>query len=108
MSKSQELAIQILLDAGFVQDGATAEKTVRIPTVRSPAFNGGRSGGELAHYGGRPRFVLQGSNVKATVGPRTVNIYRLEGHGLDGVHGIAHLKTSDLAGLKAALSGLNA
>lgn len=107
MSKARDQAIQILLDAGFVQDGATAETTVRIPTVRSPSFNGGRSGGELAHFGGRPRFVLQDSNVKATVGQRTVNIYRSEGGGLEGVRGIAHLKTSDLDGLKAALSKLS-
>ena len=64
-----------VLAAGFVPDGATTEQTVRIPTSHSPVF--GATGGELRTLGGRSRYVLPGSDVRITIGPRTTNVYRV-------------------------------
>ena len=62
-SKFMADVIDAFLAAGFVPDGQTREKTVRIPTRNSPLL--GRSGGELAKLGGQQRFVLPGTNIKA-------------------------------------------
>jgi hypothetical protein len=97
-------AIDVLQAAGFAQDGATRTEAVRIPTKRSPVY--GRSGGELVKLGGRMRFSQAGTSVKATVGKRTVAIYRMDGRGLDGVVGIATFDTSDLDRLKDVLQAL--
>jgi hypothetical protein len=94
-------AIQELLDAGFEPDGLTREQTVRIPTRNSPLF--GKLGGELAQFGGRRRFRLPDSTVKATVGARTTALYHSEGGGLSGVRGIATIATSDLSSLRSVL-----
>lgn len=97
-------AIDVLQAAGFAQDGATRTEVLRIPTKRSPVY--GRSGGELVKLGGRMRFSQAGTSVKATVGKRTVAIYRMEGSGLGGVVGIATFDTSDLDRLKEVLQAL--
>lgn len=96
--------IQVLLDAGFIPDGATREEVVRIPTTKSPLYGG--SGGELAKFGGRQRFIKVGTNIKATVGARTTALYRTEGKGLEAVRGIATLNTKDLESVRAMLSRL--
>jgi hypothetical protein len=105
-SKSEQAmaeAIQALLDAGFVPDGSTREEVVRIPTRDSPLF--GKSGGELAKFGGRQRFAKPGTDLKATVGARTTAIYLSSG-GITGVKGIAHLNTKDIEAVKTALASL--
>lgn len=106
-SKSEQVmadVIQALLDAGFEPDGLTKEQIVRIPTRNSPLF--GKTGGELAKFGGRQRFAKTGTSVKATVGARTTAIYRSEGKGLEGVKGIASLETKDIEAVRVALAGL--
>lgn len=97
-------AIDALLGAGFEPDGQTREEVVRVPTKASPLL--GLSGGELAKFGGRQRFAKTGTNIKATVGPRTTAIYRVGGKGLAGVRGIASHDTSDGQALHATLAGL--
>jgi hypothetical protein len=97
-------AIDALLAAGFEPDGQTREEVVRVPTRQSPVL--GYSGGELARFGGRQRFAQRGTNVKATVGPRTTAVYRIEGAGLAGVRGIASHDTSDGASIRATIAGL--
>lgn len=94
-----QAAMAVLLDAGFVPDGTTRTDTVRVPTQASPVYGG--SGGELATFGGRQRLAR--GMLKATVGPRTVALYRRDGAGLAGTVGIATLRTGDLDGLRAAL-----
>ncbi len=102
LATAMATAIDALLSAGFVPDGQTREEVVRIPTKSSPLF--GRSGGELAKLGGRQRFALGTTNIKATVGKRTVALYRVEG--LAGVTGIASLDTSDIDRLRGVLASL--
>lgn len=65
--------VALLLQLGFVPMGATAQETVRIPTMKSPLLGG--HGGELRTMGGRARFSLPGTDLRVTAGPRTVNIY---------------------------------
>jgi len=102
--QSMAAAIDALLDAGFAPDGQTREEIVRIPTKSSPVY--GRSGGELAKLGGRQRFALINTNIKATVGKRTVAVYRVEGEGLAGVSGIASFDTSDIERLRDVIASL--
>ena len=71
--KHQAEAIAILLAAGFQPHGETASQTVRIPTVRAPVYGG--IGGELATFGGRPRFVKPGTTLRVTVGKVTTCFY---------------------------------
>ena len=52
------------------------------------------------------RFALGTTNIKATVGKRTVAVYRVEGQGLAGVAGIASLDTSDIDRLRSVLASL--
>ena len=97
-------ALDTLLAAGFIPDGQTRQQQVRIPTRRSPVY--GLSGGELATLGGRQRLALPGTCVKATVGPRTLALYRLAWQGTGGVAGIATLDTSDQAGIERVLGAM--
>lgn len=97
-------ALDALLAAGFIPDGRTRQEHVRIPTSKLPVY--GQSGGELATLGGRQRLALPGTSVKATVGPRTLALYRVKVGGLGGAEGIATLDTSDLAGIEQALAGI--
>ncbi len=71
MSNSMELVISALLENGWAENGRTISEQVRIPTSRSPVF--GKSGGELATFGGRLRFAKE--NRKCTVGKRTTYFY---------------------------------
>lgn len=70
----------MLAAAGFVPDGATRAETVRTPTSRAPVFGG--TGGEVRTLGGRARFRLPDTEVRATVGAQTVCLYRREGRGV--------------------------
>jgi hypothetical protein len=65
--------IEVLLQAGLVPDGQTAQEHVRIPTMRSPVFGG--IGGERRTFGGRERYRKPGTPLRVTVGLRTVNVY---------------------------------
>lgn len=65
--------IATLLDLGFVPAGETTEQIVRMPTMRVPVYGG--LGGERRTLGGRDRYVLPGTELRATVGPRTTNVY---------------------------------
>lgn len=108
MTKTEQAmaaAIDALLAAGFSPDGQTREEIVRVPTKHSPLL--GLSGGELAKFGGRQRFAQGATGVKATVGPRTTAIYRVEGSGLAGVRGIATHNTSDGEAIRATVSALS-
>jgi hypothetical protein len=91
--RSMAAVIDLLLAAEFVPDGETRQEHVRIPTANAPVF--GQSGGVLATLGGRQRFVKSGTTIKATVGPRTTALYRIEGAGIEGVRGIATLATKN-------------
>ena len=106
MSKNTEQAmasaIDALLSAGFEPDGQTREEILRVPTRAVPLL--GLSGGELAKFGGRQRFAKTGTNIKATVGPRTTAIYRIEGKGLEGVRGIATHDTSAADAIRATIA----
>lgn len=102
--QAMAVAIDALLSAGFAPDGQTREEIVRIPTKNSPLY--GRSGGELAKLGGRQRFALGTTNIKATVGKRSVAVYRIEGQGLAGITGIASFDTSDIDRLRSVLASL--
>ena len=68
--------LEVLESAGFVPAGHTDQQTVRIPTSRSPVY--GRTGGELATFGGRQRFVKPGTDMRVTVGKRTVYVYTVK------------------------------
>ena len=70
--------ITALLVLGFAPAGETVEQIVRIPTTRSPVYGG--LGGERRTLGGRARYALPGTDLRVTVGPRTVNVY----HSRDG------------------------
>lgn len=103
MTKSelaQAAAIEAVLAAGFVADGETRSETVRIPTERCPVLCRGKMGGEIATFGGRPRFALPGTNRRVTVGPRTVCFYRFE-KGKDPT-GFKSIDTKNLAAVVAA------
>lgn len=65
--------IALLQDHGFQDDGRTQEESVRVSTRASPVL--GKTGGELATFGGRQRFAHP-SGWKVTVGKRTVCVYR--------------------------------
>lgn len=68
-----------LLELGFAPAGETTEQVVRVPTMRSPVFGG--LGGERRTMGGRARYVLPGTDLRVTVGPRTTNVYYSRGGG---------------------------
>ena len=83
--------IQELEGIGFIADGQTSEQIARVPTIRSPIF--GSIGGERRVFGGRSRYVLPGTTMRATVGIRTTNVYHVRG-GTIGM--ILMEKTKDL------------
>lgn len=62
-----------LLELGFSPAGETVKQVVHIPTVRSPVFGG--LGGERRTIAGRARYILPGTDLHATVEPRTPNLY---------------------------------
>jgi hypothetical protein len=64
-------AAAVLVAAGFVADGQTREETIRATS--------GALGDRLVTTGGRGRFALPGTDIRATVGPRTVCLYRRAG-----------------------------
>ena len=109
MTKSEQAqaeVIQLLFNAGFTADGETARTAVRVPTVANPLF--GKAGGVLTTFGGRVRFAKPGTNIRATVGTRTVCLYRVHPgrcHG-DRVSHIAMLRVKDIDELKAAVATL--
>lgn len=83
--------VDVLVRAGFAQDGHTRQEHVRIPTTASPVFGG--IGGERRTLGGRQRWVQSSTNLRATVGPRTVYVYTV----VDGdTTTVAYLKTRDI------------
>lgn len=82
--------VEALLQAGLVPDGATATEEVRVSTSRSPVF--GRIGGEVRTFGGRARYQKPGTNLRVTVGPRTVCVY-LSGR---DVVSLAHYETRSI------------
>lgn len=87
---AMERAIGVLLEGGFVPDGATAASVVRAGSSASPIY--GASGGQLSKTGGRTRFALPGTEWKATVGKMTTTFYRVA----DGVtHDLNAFSTTD-------------
>jgi hypothetical protein len=83
------LALEAL---GFVAAGATREEVVRVGTARSPILGG--TGGERRTLGGRARFAVPGTDLRATVGSRTTFLY-CHAAGVRLVE-IAHLRTRDV------------
>ena len=79
--------IRELQKRGWVIDGRTQSKTVRIPTRRVPLF--GKSGGELATFGSRIRLFRKGLYV--TVGKQITFFYV---KGVTGVVSKARVKTT--------------
>jgi hypothetical protein len=96
--------IDLLLAAKFIQNGHTREEIVRIPTAKSPLL--GKSGGELAKFGGRQRFEKSGTNIKATVGIKTTYFYFVQGVGEGSVKGIATHNTKDIEAIKSTIASL--
>lgn len=76
MSKAE--TVQAIADTlqkfGWSPAGETRSEIVIVPTSKSPRF--GNCGGELREFKGRQRFQLR--RCFCTVGPRTVNFYRVE------------------------------
>lgn len=72
---AMEKAVDVLLQGGFVPDGETTGTVVRSGSTASPVFGAG--GGQLSKIGGRTRFVLPGTEWKATVGKMTTSFYRV-------------------------------
>jgi hypothetical protein len=99
-----DAVIAALSSLGFVPDGATREEVVRVGTIDSPIYGG--TGGELRAFGGRARFWIPDTDVRATVGDRTTFLYRRTGSVDLPTETIAHLKTREvtLDGLRVALA----
>lgn len=80
--------IKMLLEAGWEQDGQTAQQMVRIPTTDYPVYGG--IGGKLVKTGGRLRLCLPGTDYRVTVGKITTYFYQVP----NGVtQTLAHLQT---------------
>lgn len=88
-------AAEILIGAGYVPAGETHQETVRVPTQASPIF--GMTGGELRTFGGRARFELPGTDRRATVGPQTVSLYRVQDRKATDFTNVATADTEALA-----------
>ena|SRR5689334_19041274 len=69
-ASSIDLAIEILVENGFIPDGHTQAETFKIITAKSYPL-----AGALITLGGRLRFYNSAHNLKATVGKRTVCLY---------------------------------
>jgi len=98
---ASEAAAALLARYGFRPAGQTRTETVRVGTRRSPILGG--TGGEIRTVGGRARLELPGSSVRATVGPRTVNVYRLRPGDRRGPEFLGNFRTKDLQGLETCL-----
>lgn len=68
----------LLQEYGWRPNGITRREAVRISTIKSPVFGG--IGGELAIFGSRTRLALPETDIKVTIGKRTVNFYRVREH----------------------------
>jgi hypothetical protein len=66
-----------LIRLGWECSGRTLEETVRVPTRKSPLY--GKSGGELATFGGRTR--LKFGEWRVTVGKRITFFYHINADG---------------------------
>lgn len=86
-----EEVVAELESVGFARMGETPKQVFRVPTRRPPVLR--QSGGEVRLFGGRLRFELVGTSLRATVGPRTVNVYRVK---TEGVEFIANWRTRDV------------
>lgn len=96
--------IDLIMEAGFQPHGETDQLHVRIPTVQNPVFGG--IGGERATFGGRARFEHPLTKVRVTVGPQTVNFYRVGPRKVIGRPEITMLgaaKTRDIEKVRAFL-----
>lgn len=96
--ETMESAIAVLVASGFSTAGRTAEDMVRVGTARCPVLGG--MGGQVRTFGGRSRFAL--GDLRATVGPRTICIYRAV-PGRRKPEWIANVPTRCLADLRAVL-----
>ena len=94
-------AIQALEAAGFREAGQTEVIRVRVATVDCPVYGG--IGGKAVNFGGRMRYAKDGTNIKATVGKRTTNIYRVENGNTDF---IGMFDTKDLTKIQECVSNL--
>lgn len=92
MSRAESTArvVELLLAAGFQEAGCTRVERVRVPTMNAPVF--GATGGEPRTFGDRQRLCLPGTDVYATVGPRTTYLYVVQGGKTTGLN---HVSTSD-------------
>lgn len=98
--------VTLLLQLGFLPAGATAQETVRIPTMKSPVLGG--HGGERRTLGGRARYSLPGTDLRVTVGPRTVNVYYARGGKTEFVlnEGTKYLTAQTLRDVVTAATGV--
>jgi len=92
--------VEALIAAGFVAAGHTDSEEVRISTSNSPVFGG--IGGEVRKFGGRQRYSKPGTDMRVTVGPRTVNVYRVVKGTVSGFVGF-DTRGIDLGKLREAL-----
>lgn len=74
-------AVECFLENGFVEMGETASQTIRTGSASSPVLGHGKSGGRISTIGGRLRLGVEGSNLRVTVGARTVCVYELQDNG---------------------------
>lgn len=94
----------LLLVAGFVPDGQTRQEHVRIPTAKTPVF--GHSAVCWRRLAVGNDSSRAGTTIKATVGPRTTALYRIEGAGLGGVCGITTLATKEPIAVRTTVESL--
>lgn len=93
---AMETALQTLEACGFEAAGRTSSARVRVPVRGSPIYGSG--GGKLATLGGRRRLSKPGTEFLATVGVRTLCLYRRGGKDM------ATLDTGDAQALLDALA----
>lgn len=74
---TMDRVLELLHEAGWVDDGRTQTEHVRIPTTKVPAYLFGGQGGELRTLGGRLRLAKPGTDRKVTVGKRTTYFYEI-------------------------------
>ncbi len=96
--ESMQRVVAILAEAGYVDAGAT--ESVMMPSAATHFVGGRAVGGRLSP--GRRRLSLPGTDRRATVGARTVCLYRVaEKQATD----FQTFKTSDVEAIRAAASG---